>query len=105
MENFVAEAKGQVIVAKSGKDALDIATGNDQVALVLMDIKMSAMNGIEPMQRIKATKPNLPVIALTAFVMPGDQAKLLYYGFDDYLSKPIQTKVLRAKFTQHLRRN
>jgi len=103
MEKLIANANGTVIMAGNGKEAVEIALANNQIALVLTNLKMPIINGIEVMQRIKEAKPNLPVIALTSFVMPGDQVKLVYYGFDDYLSKPIDKLELNAKLSQYLR--
>ncbi|SDC20421.1 PAS domain S-box protein [Williamwhitmania taraxaci] len=103
MEKFIADANGTVIMDGNGKDAVEVALANNQIALVLTNLKLPIINGIEVMQRIKEAKPNLPVIALTSFVMPGDQVKLVYYGFDDYLSKPIDKLELNAKLAQYLR--
>ena len=64
---------------------------------------MPLMNGIEAMQRIKEVKPEITVVALTAFAMPGDQTKLLYYGFDDYLSKPVNPDQFNSKLSQYLK--
>ena len=100
---YIQDVNGKVIVAKDGKEAVAIALKNDQISLILMDVKMPLMNGIEAMQRIKEVKPEITVVALTAFAMPGDQTKLLYYGFDDYLSKPVNPDQLNSKLFQYLK--
>lgn len=101
MEQLIKDVNGKVVLVSNGKDAVDQAIKNEQISLVLMNIKMPIMNGIEAMQHIKNVKPALPIIALTAFAMPGDQPKLLYYGFDDYLSKPINSNVLYTKIAEY----
>ena len=65
-----------------------------ELDLVLMDIKMPVMNGKEAMKEIKKLKPDLPVIALSAFAMESDKEIALSTGFDSYLSKPLDKKLL-----------
>lgn len=101
MEQLIKDVNGTVVLVNNGKDAVDQAIKNEKVSLVLMNIKMPKMNGIEAMQHIKDVRPTLPIIALTAFAMPGDQPKLLYYGFDDYLSKPISSNALYTKIAEY----
>lgn len=74
--------------AENGQLAVDFVK-NNQVDLVLMDIRMPVMDGYEAAQRIKLMKPDLPVVALTASVMKDayDQDKLQH--FDAYLRKPV----------------
>jgi two-component system cell cycle response regulator DivK len=80
------EARG----VEEGKEALGIIE-NEQYDLVLMDIELPGMNGIEVMENIKKKKSyeKVPVIALTAYAMKGDKERLIASGFDDYMAKPI----------------
>jgi len=84
----------KIIEANNGQEAVDIAKSNTQIDLVLMDIKMPVMNGKEAMKEIKRLRPDLPIIALSAFAMESDKEIALSSGFDSYLSKPIDKKVL-----------
>ena len=59
-----------------------------------MDIKMPKLNGYEATSQIKQIKPDLNIIALTACVMPEEKQKIKEAGCDDYISKPIQYKLL-----------
>jgi CheY-like chemotaxis protein len=65
--------------------------------LVLMDVNMPVMGGVEALQALRrgeAGRPDLPVIALTADAMAGDRDRYLAAGFDDHLGKPIQLEQL-----------
>lgn len=78
-----------VLSAKDGQSAIDLCRSNADVDLVLMDVRLPVINGREAMLEIKRERPELPIIAQTAFAMSGDKEKYLESGFDDYISKPI----------------
>lgn len=62
-----------------------------------MDIQMPELDGIQTTQRIRASKTtyaNIPIIALTAYAMPGDKEMFIESGMNDYLSKPIEFNTL-----------
>jgi CheY-like chemotaxis protein len=59
-----------------------------------MDIQMPVMDGLEACKLIKQQHPTLPVIALTANVLTEDRQKYQHAGFDGYIAKPIEQKVL-----------
>lgn len=77
----------------------------DDFALVLMDINMPGMNGIEAMQAIKQKYPKANIIALTANALKEDKEEYLQLGFDDYLSKPIDTETLNRVLARILQEN
>jgi len=78
----------KLIHAKNGLEAIELCKKND-FDLVLMDIKMPEMNGYEATVEIKKHKPNLNVIAQTAYSTAEDKAKAKLAGCVDFLSKPI----------------
>jgi len=83
-----------VSTVMNGDDALKILE-EENFDLVLMDIQMPGKDGVEVTRKIRKTKnKDLPVIALTANAMKGDQEKYIKLGLDDYLSKPIKKRVL-----------
>ena len=86
----------KIIEAYNGKEAIELAQTHDDIELILMDIKMPVMSGIEALGIIKKSKPKIPIIALSAFAMESDKVSALKNGFDDYLSKPIDRKKLFA---------
>jgi CheY-like chemotaxis protein len=92
-------AKGiDVVVADTGKMALDTLDARPDLEVVLMDIMMPEMDGYEAMRRIRRDGrfATLPIIALTAKAMKGDEDKCLEAGASHYLPKPIDPERLLA---------
>ena len=93
------ERKGfEVVIAVDGQAGVDMATTANP-DLVLMDLSLPVMDGWEATRKIK-TDPatqSIPVIALTAHAMAGDEQKALEAGCDDYDTKPVDLKRLLAK--------
>ncbi|MHA7057669.1 response regulator [Aquimarina sp. M1] len=81
--------------AKNGKEAVEICQDNEEIDLVLMDIKMPVMDGYDATKRIKKLRPYLPVVAQTAYSTEEDIEKALAAGCDDFLSKPVDRNILR----------
>jgi len=93
----------ELIWAKNGLEAVDEFKQNPNIDLVLMDIRMPIMNGLEATKQIKEINPKMPIIAQTAYAMDGDRERSLHAGCDDYISKPINLKEfieLIAKFIE-----
>ena len=89
IERFGAE----VDVAASGVEALELVQGFNY-DLILMDIRMPEMDGVEATRRIRDLGFTLPIYALTADAMKGDRERFLAAGMDGYLSKPLVEKEL-----------
>jgi CheY-like chemotaxis protein len=94
------ERKGfQVVCAVDGGEAVAMAQ-SAAPDLVLMDMSLPVLDGWEATRRIKAARPALPVIGLTAHAMAGDQEKCLAAGCDAYDTKPVDFQRLLAKIQQ-----
>ncbi len=99
----VLEEHDMVIVsADNGRDAIRRLQEERDIDVVLMDIMMPEMDGMETMREIRKVPrlKNLPIVAVTAKAMKGDREKCIDAGAWDYLSKPVDTEqvvaVLRA---------
>ncbi len=79
-----------VTIAENGQIAVDLV-GKTEFDLILMDIQMPVMDGIEATKRIRAIPgcEDIPIIALTAYAIKGDRDRFLSLGMDEYISKPI----------------
>ena len=88
--NDLLEYQGyRVIATRLGEPALGLAQ-QYQPDLILMDIQLPDISGMEATQRLKSDEQThtIPIIAITAFAMSGDEARILASGCDAYLSKP-----------------
>jgi CheY-like chemotaxis protein len=88
---FVLGQQGLLISrADTGQQALDMATA-DPPDLVFMDIQLPGMDGLEVTRRLRQNPltQGVPIVALTALAMAGDEERVLAAGCDAYLSKPV----------------
>jgi len=96
LEKIFKNKEFQLIHASNGKEAVRHVKNNPEIDFVLMDIAMPIMDGLEATKIIKTIRPELPIIAQTAYAFSQEREKILTVGCDDYLSKPIDSaKLLR----------
>jgi PAS domain S-box-containing protein len=93
----------KVLWAKDGIEAVKICESDPSIDLVFMDIKMPILNGYEATRRIKAKRPDLPIIAQTAYAMISDKLEAENAGCDGYLSKPIKIYQISEILEEHLK--
>lgn len=77
--------------AGSGEDAMALAADAD---VILMDIGLPGMSGVETLAALRAAGIGAPVAAFTAYAMAGDRDRLLAAGFDGYVEKPVDVRTL-----------
>ena len=84
------------LLAEYGRDAVELVQHHPEINLVLMDLKLPGMNGYEATKMIKKLRPDLPVIAQSAFTSIEDKHKAREAGCDGYVTKPINKTELLA---------
>ncbi|QTM99056.1 response regulator [Sediminibacillus dalangtanensis] len=89
--------------ADNGEDALQLLK-NQKIDLVLLDIMMPQLDGLEVCKRIRAKDQNIPIILLTALNETKDKVEGLNLGADDYIVKPFEPEELEARIKAQLRR-
>ena len=94
----------KIIRAINGQEAVDICLNNPNIDLVLMDIKMPIMNGFEALEQIKPLRPNLSIIAQTAYSSSEDKLKIEKAGFNGYISKPLNRDILFELINKYLKK-
>ncbi|HKQ71604.1 MAG TPA: response regulator [Polyangiaceae bacterium] len=94
----------EVLVAETGREALDLLSKRPLVHAVLMDVMMPEMDGYEAMRRLRREPrfASLPVIALTAKAMKGERERCIEAGASDYLTKPVESHRLLATLKKWL---
>jgi CheY-like chemotaxis protein len=91
-----------LLIARDGAQGLEMAqTKNPD--LILMDMALPIMDGYEATRKIRETNKSLPIIGLSSHAMSGDEVKALEAGCNDYLTKPIDDKLLFDKLKEYLK--
>lgn len=96
------ELTRELLHVTSGREAVEACKDNPDIDLVMMDIKMPHMNGLEATRKIREFNPSVPIIAQTAYALIGDREKALEAGCNDYITKPIIIEELKEKLTVHI---
>ena len=96
--HFIERLGHTVRLAQTGREALDVLE-EEAFDLILMDIEMPEMDGVEATKRIREREAteggHIPIVAMTAHALIGDRERFLEAGMDDYISKPISRDRLR----------
>jgi len=94
----------KIIIAGDGEQGVQLAS-KEKPDLILMDMQMPIKNGLEATREIKRNPltNNIPVVALTALAMKGDEERVRAAGCDDYISKPVQIRTLLEKVASYFK--
>lgn len=103
----ISQYVSKIDTAANGQEALE-KIESEEYDIILMDIRMPVMDGLMTTEKIReidsARHSHTPIIAITAYAMPGDEEKCLSAGIDDYISKPFDPSVLIEKLNGILQR-
>jgi signal transduction histidine kinase/ligand-binding sensor domain-containing protein/CheY-like chemotaxis protein len=102
IERLLSKVHIDVVHAENGKQVITIMQSMPDIRLILMDIKMPIMDGIETLHELRRLNFTLPVIAQTAYALADEVVKLKREGFDEYISKPIQRESIYPLISKFL---
>ena len=103
LHSLLKKTKAKVYKAEDGFQAIEIAKKYKNISLVLLDIKMPKMDGYETLKALRIINSKLIIIAQTAYAMINDRSKAIDAGFDEYLVKPINKKLLYETLERFLK--
>lgn len=101
LESFLKKHASAIFQAKNGKEAVDLCRAHPEISLVLMDIKMPLMNGFEATREIRLFRKDIPIIAITAHAMTGDEKKAFDAGCDGFIAKPVSSEELLEELRKY----
>ena len=94
LQKMLEKTDCEILWAKDGQEAIDIANTEKSICLVLMDIRMPILDGIDATRIIHDTLPDLPIVAVTAFTLSNEKDKCEEAGAVGFLSKPVMPEEL-----------
>ena len=107
LASFLLKSAGfRVQPAASAEEALDLLE-TESFSLILVDVQLPGMDGLELTRRIRATPAwaSVTVVALTAYAMRGDEERMIAAGCDGYISKPIESRAFAGQVTAYLEKH
>lgn len=102
LEVILSKTGAKVIYANNGSKAIEIFLSTKGIDLILMDLRMEGLNGLEVTRIIRKYDKNVPIIAQTACAIKGDRENCLSFGCNDYISKPIIAEDLMELLNKYL---
>lgn len=102
IEAVLGMTRAKVIWAQNGREAVEACVDNRRIDLVLMDIRMPVMNGLEATREIRKLRTELPIVAQTAFSYNHEEEDILQAGCMKVLTKPISPQRLIESITEFL---
>ncbi len=94
----------EILTARTGVEAVDACRNTPDIDLILMDIKMPVMDGLEATFQIRQFNKDVIIIAQTAFALTGDREKAISAGCNDYIAKPYGKFLLKSLLEKHFKK-
>jgi len=101
LSRFIKKISKDVLHAVSGIEAIEVCKNNPDLDLVLMDIRMPKMNGLEATSQIRSFNKEIKIIAQTAYGFESDHKEAIEAGCNDYITKPINSALLYELISKH----
>jgi len=99
---YLKETKVRLLFAKNGKIAVDLCQSNPSIDIIIMDIQLPVMNGLDATREIRKFRGNIPIIALSAYVYEDDKKRYFDAGINDFLAKPVRSEKLKEIMSEYL---
>lgn len=90
IDRILRRTSAKLLWAMDGEKAVEMASENNNIDLILMDIRLPKMNGYDATREIRKFRKDVPIIAQTAYVLPEEKGKVLAVGCNDLLTKPLK---------------
>lgn len=98
---FLSDSGITIFTANNGDEAIELSN-NENPDIILMDIRMPGMDGLDATRIIRLTNKDVPIIAVTAFAMPNDEETALSAGCSAFITKPYNKNFLMQKMNELL---
>ena len=92
LRELLEDTGAELTWVDNGYEAIDLVKNGNFFDLILMDIKLPFLNGLETTKAIKAINSSIPIIAQTAYALPDERENCMEAGCDEYISKPINVE-------------
>jgi two-component system, cell cycle response regulator DivK len=101
-EKALGKSQANLLFVNNGLEAVEIIRKDNVIDLILMDIRLPQMNGIEATYKIKEINPKIPIIVQTAYALRSSQEEAIKSGCDEYITKPIRIETLLPLIGKYL---
>jgi len=99
---YLKETKARLLFAKDGKIAVDLCRSNPSIDIIIMDIQLPVMNGLDATMEIRKFRGDIPIVALSAYVYEDDKKRYFDAGINDFLAKPVKSEKLKEIMSKYL---
>ncbi len=105
LQTILQKTGAKLLIANDGETAVNLVQENNEIDMVLMDIRLEGLSGLEATEQIKKITPDTPVIAQTACAVIGDMELCLNAGCNAYITKPIHSESLLETMDYYFKRS
>lgn len=99
---YLKETEARLLFAKDGKIAVDLCRSDPSINIIIMDIQLPVMNGLDATMEIRKFRGDIPIVALSAYVYEDDKKRYFDAGINDFLAKPVKSEKLKEIMSKYL---